>query len=182
MAFEKFKTSVFGPHSIIRKSLNIEIPYKGRGQLCNVTCRWFVLLSPPQPSVLPHHRPLTPPPLCPPSCAHLSPPSNLSQAPPAPSLSPLFDTLRVAGELPSVFHLPLSHLSHSLPADPPTQRVLTIQTRGPRSSVTTASQQQGACQATAHTLLWTFCAYWPLYKQLLIKEFKKKKHNHEHGH
>lgn len=24
-----------------------------------------------------------------------------------------------------------------------------------------------------HTLLWTFCAYWPLYKQLLIKKFKK---------
>lgn len=48
------------------------------------------------------------------------------------SLSLLFDTLRVAGELPSVFHLPLSHLSHSLPADPPTQRVLTIQTHGAR--------------------------------------------------
>lgn len=41
-----------------------------------------------------------------------------------PSL--LSDTLCVVDELPSVFHLPLSHLSHSLPADPPTQRVLTI--------------------------------------------------------
>lgn len=135
-----------------------------------------MLLSGSQPSVLPHHHPLTPPPLCPPSCAHLSSPSNLSQAPPAPSLSPLFDTLRVAGELPSVFHLPLSHLSHSLPADPPTQRVLTIQTRGPRSSVsalrghdTTASQQQGARQATAHTAL-DILRYWPLYKQLWIKK------------
>lgn len=44
--------------------------------------------------------------------------------------SPLSDTLCVAGELPSVFHLPLSHLSHSLPADPPTQRVLTIHAGG----------------------------------------------------
>lgn len=33
-------------------------------------------------------------------------------------------SLCVTGELPSVFHLPLSHLSHCLPADPPTQRVL----------------------------------------------------------
>lgn len=99
----------------------------------------------------PSHPSLTPLPLSAPSCAHLAPLSNLSQAPPNPSLSPLFDTLRVAGELPSVFHLPFSHLSHSLPADPPTQRVLTIQTRGARSSVsalrghgTTASRQQGA--------------------------------------
>lgn len=102
------------------------------------------------------HHPLTPlTPLSPLYLAALHPVltllSNLSQAPPNPSLSPLFDTLRVAGELPSVFHLPFSHLSHSLPADPPTQRVLTIQTRGARSSGsalrghgTTASKQQGA--------------------------------------
>lgn len=50
--------------------------------------------------------------------------------PPSLSLSTFWHSLCVAGELPSVFHLPLSHLSHSLPADPPTQRVLTIHAGG----------------------------------------------------
>lgn len=113
------------------------------------------------------HPSLTPLPLSAPSCAHLAPLSNLSQAPPNPSLSPLFDTLRVAGELPSVFHLPFSHLSHSLPADPPTQRVLTIQTRGARSCVsalrghgTIVSKQQGALRSA--TLLGQNAALFAL--------------------
>lgn len=65
--------------------------------------------------------------------------------PPPPSSVPslLSDTLRVAGELPSVFHLPLSHLSHSLPADPPTQRVLRVHEGGLAHTVQ-------SCQRTPH--------------------------------
>lgn len=64
--------------------------------------------------------------LCLPCLPSSSPlPSTLPSLQLWPSLSvALHPSLRVAGELPSVFHLPLSHLSHCLPADPPTQRVL----------------------------------------------------------
>lgn len=84
--------------------------------LCHLSL-WYQRLSPLCPYLF-----TTPPPYT------TTLPTSMSSSFSIPSL--LFDTLRVAGELPSVFHLPLSHLSHSLPADPPTQRVLRHAARG----------------------------------------------------
>lgn len=162
----------FNPVSLSLPKLPVTLPSDPCGACClsHLSLRYLTLTSPPSftASLPPPH---------PANLLHLLPPQ-----------SPLCfsDMLRVTGELPSVFHLPLSHLSHSLPADPPTQRVLGVHEGGLRTrsgavsalligrppGFCTAVEQQGTClTAQDRGLSPSVCFSWA---KLEVKSRGKK--------